>query len=240
MRNGTCLFFETSDLFNPWKIRWCQSNYVKTHERYAGNLLWRFRKNSRTIIWKNSDKDLRNFERELYDCCREFLKVWCQHCVFDVSADEKYRYWFVYSENLASVWEWMINIPFLHSGNILSIIRNSHYYAGWEKVPDISNVARSYGNACMLHFFRVPKQKRNLLLWGWSAGYSGWRNGLMQTGLDQLLTTIEQKNNTWRSGKAVEQFYEEMSQMGMNAESMNLNITYYSSFPTDPSGEWAG
>jgi len=26
--------------------------------------------------------------------------------------------------------------------------------------------------------------------------------------------------------KAVEQFYEEMSQMGMNAESMNLNINY--------------
>ena len=48
---------------------------------------------------------------------------------------------------------------------------------------------------------------------------------LCKQGLDQLLTTIEQ-NNHMEIRKAVEQFYEEMSQMGMNAESMNLNINY--------------
>ena len=50
---------------------------------------------------EQSDKDLRNFQRELYDCCREFLKEDAKHCVFDVSADEKiYDIGFVYSENL--------------------------------------------------------------------------------------------------------------------------------------------
>ena len=48
---------------------------------------------------------------------------------------------------------------------------------------------------------------------------------LCKQGLDQLLTTIEQ-NNHMEIRKAVEQFYEEMSQMGMNAERMNLNINY--------------
>ena len=62
---------------------------------------------------EQSDKDLRNFQRELYDCCREFLKEDAKHCVFDVSADEKYMILVLYIlKTLRSVWEWMINIPF--------------------------------------------------------------------------------------------------------------------------------
>ena len=35
------------------------------------------------------EKDMRNFQRELYQCCIEFLKEDANHCVFDVSANEK-------------------------------------------------------------------------------------------------------------------------------------------------------
>ena len=94
-----------------------------------------------------------------------------------------------------------------------------------KKVPDISNVARSYGNACMLRSFQGFRARKEIYYYEDEVQVTAAGMVLCKQGLDQLLTTIEQ-NNHMEIRKAVEQFYEEMSQMGMNAESMNLNINY--------------
>lgn len=78
-------------------------NYVKKHMKDTQGIRYvEIQKEQPNNLEEQSDKDLRNFQRELYDCCREFLKEDAKHCVFDVSADEKiYDIGFVYSENLA-------------------------------------------------------------------------------------------------------------------------------------------
>ncbi len=48
---------------------------------------------------------------------------------------------------------------------------------------------------------------------------------LCKDSLDKLLRTVEQ-NNHLEIRNAVAKFYDEMSSMGMNGESMNLNINY--------------
>ena len=48
---------------------------------------------------------------------------------------------------------------------------------------------------------------------------------LCKDSLDKLLRTVEQKNHL-EIRNAVAKFYDEMSSMGMNGESMNLNINY--------------
>lgn len=78
-------------------------NYVKKHMKDTQGIRYvEIQKEQPNNLEEQSDKDLWNFQRELYDCCREFLKEDAKHCVFDVSADEKiYDIGFVYSENLA-------------------------------------------------------------------------------------------------------------------------------------------
>ena len=65
-------------------------NYVKKHMKDTQGIRYvEIQKEQPNNLEEQSDKDLRNFQRELYDCCREFLKEDAKHCVFDVSADEK-------------------------------------------------------------------------------------------------------------------------------------------------------
>ena len=176
---------------------------------------------------EQSDKDLRNFQRELYDCCREFLKEDAKHCVFDVSADEKiYDIGFVYSENLAERLG-MDDKTYLSAFRqyLVNNTKQPVIMLVGKKVPDISNVARSYGNACMLRSFQGFRARKEIYYYEDEVQVTAAGMVLCKQGLDQLLTTIEQ-NNHMEIRKAVEQFYEEMSQMGMNAESMNLNINY--------------
>lgn len=64
-------------------------NYVKKHMKDTQGIRYvEIQKEQPNNLEEQSDKDLRNFQRELYDCCREFLKEDAKHCVFDVSADE--------------------------------------------------------------------------------------------------------------------------------------------------------
>ena len=113
---------------------------------------------------EQSDKDLRNFQRELYDCCREFLKEDAKHCVFDVFSDEKiYDIGFVYSENLAERLG-MDDKTYLSAFRqyLVNNTKQPVIMLVGKKVPDISNVARSYGNACMLRSFQGFRARKEI------------------------------------------------------------------------------
>lgn len=203
-------------------------NYVKKHMKDTQGIRYvEIQKEQPNNLEEQSDKDLRNFQRELYDCCREFLKEDAKHCVFDVSADEKiYDIGFVYSENLAERLG-MDDKTYLSAFRqyLVNNTKQPVIMLVGKKVPDISNVARSYGNACMLRSFQGFRARKEIYYYEDEVQVTAAGMVLCKQGLDQLLTTIEQ-NNHMEIRKAVEQFYEEMSQMGMNAESMNLNINY--------------
>ena len=202
--------------------------YVKQHmENIEGVRYVEIQKAQSEEMDESIEKDMRNFQRELYQCCIEFLKEDANHCVFDVSANEKiYDIGFVYSENLAERLG-MDDKTYLSAFRqyLVNNTKQPVIMLVGKKVPDISNVARSYGNACMLRSFQGFRARKEIYYYEDEVQVTAAGMVLCKQGLDQLLTTIEQ-NNHMEIRKAVEQFYEEMSQMGMNAESMNLNINY--------------
>ena len=202
--------------------------YVKQHMKNIEGVRYvEIQKAQSEEMDESIEKDMRNFQRELYQCCIEFLKEDANHCVFDVSANEKiYDIGFVYSENLAERLG-MDDKTYLSAFRqyLVNNTKQPVIMLVGKKVPDISNVARSYGNACMLRSFQGFRARKEIYYYEDEVQVTAAGMVLCKQGLDQLLTTIEQ-NNHMEIRKAVEQFYEEMSQMGMNAESMNLNINY--------------
>lgn len=40
-----------------------------------------------------TDQEMREFQRQMYECCTAFLNDYAENCVFDASADEKYMMW---------------------------------------------------------------------------------------------------------------------------------------------------
>ena len=93
------------------------------------------------------------------------------------------------------------------------------------KVSDISKIARSYGNVCMLRSFQGFRIVKSIYYYEDEVKISADGIVLCKDSLDKLLRTVEQ-NNHLEIRNAVAKFYDEMSSMGMNGESMNLNINY--------------
>ena len=179
-------------------------NYVKKHNEKIRreSVMWRFRKNSRTI-WKNrAIKTCGIFKESCMTAAVEFLKEDAKHCVFDVSADEKYMILVLYIlKTLRSVWEWMIKHTFLHSGNILSIIRNSRLLCWLGKKYQISAMwqDRMVMPVCSALFRGSGHEKKSIIMrmkcrlqrLEWSYANRGWISFLPP--LNRI--------TTWRSGK---------------------------------------
>lgn len=94
-----------------------------------------------------------------------------------------------------------------------------------KKVQDISSIAKSYGNTCMLRSFQGFRTKKDIYFYEEEVQVSPEGLILCKQSLDGLLKAIEQ-NNHLEIREAVAFFYEEMCKRGICGETMNLNINY--------------
>ena len=94
-----------------------------------------------------------------------------------------------------------------------------------KKVQDISNIARSYGNACMLRSFQGFRAKKPIYYYEEEVQVTSGGIVLCKSSLDRLLKAVEQNNHV-EIRSAIEQFYGEMISREMTGETMNLNINY--------------
>lgn len=97
--------------------------------------------------------------------------------------------------------------------------------AGRKKVQDISSIAKSYGNTCMLRSFQGFRTKKDIYFYEEEVQVSPEGLILCKQSLDGLLKAIEQ-NNHLEIREAVAFFYEEMCKRGICGETMTLNINY--------------
>jgi len=174
-----------------------------------------------------TDQEMREFQRQMYECCTAFLRDYAENCVFDVSADEKIYdvglIFFQYMAEEAGLDEnAYLNGLVEYLGENLS--RPVTMLVG-KKVQDISLIARSYGNACMLRSFQGFRSKKDIYFYEEEVQVSNDGMVLCKKSLDHLLKVVEQ-NNHMEIRSAVDQFYEEMGQRGVHGEAMTLNINY--------------
>lgn len=174
-----------------------------------------------------TDKEMREFQRQMYECCISFLKEHAENCVFDVAADEKiYDVGLIFFEYMAEEAEEdekeYLNglLKYLNDNLPRPVIM----LVG-KRVQDISHIARSYGNSCMLRSFQGFRSKKDIYFYEEEVQVSTDGMVLCKRSLDELLKVVEQ-NNHMEIRAAVDQFYEEMGQMGLHGESVNLNINY--------------
>ena len=173
------------------------------------------------------DSDMRSLQRKMYESCVAFLGADSAHCVFDVSVNEKvYDIGFIFSDYMAE--EAAKNerkyLEDLRRYICDNTQKNIVMLVG-RKVSDISKIARSYGNACMLRSFQGFRIAKSIYYYEDEVKISADGIVLCKDSLDKLLRTVEQNNHV-EIRNAVATFYDEMSSMGMNGESMNLNINY--------------
>ena len=174
-----------------------------------------------------TDQDMREFQKTLYECCVAFLKEHASNCVFDVSADEKIYdvgvilFDYMSDEMKKGEKEYLNDLLDYLNGNLPRAVT---MLVG-KRVQDISNIARSYGNACMLRSFQGFRSKKDIYFYEEEVQVSNDGMVLCKKSLDHLLKVVEQ-NNHMEIRSAVDQFYEEMGQRGVHGEAMTLNINY--------------
>lgn len=144
-----------------------------------------------------SDKEKRSFQRKLYQYCIEFLGAHASHCVFDVSTHEKiYDIGLLYCDAFAA--ELGIDEKTYLNRFLEYLTANMNkpvvmLVGKW--VQDISNIARSYGNACMLRSFQGFRTKKSIYYYEEEVQITSGGIVLCKSSLDRLLKAVEQNNH---------------------------------------------
>ncbi len=202
--------------------------YIKEHMQLSKELRYiEIELDSILLNEKITDEEKRNFQKNLFHACLEFLKEDACHCVFDVSGQEKiYDVGLVYCDLLAekrnlSEKQYLDRfISFLQDMTGIPVTM----LVG-KRVNDISNLAKSYATACMLRSFQGFREKRSIYYYEEEAQVKCGGILLCKKSLDALLVDIEHNDHT-SIRKSVERFYDEMRRMDISGETMNLNINY--------------
>lgn len=174
-----------------------------------------------------TDREMRTLQRRLYEYSREYLKEDADLSVFDVSVNEKIYdiglilFDYVPEKSGMDVKRYLKRFREYLASNLQT---NVVMLAG-KKVQDISSIAKSYGNTCMLRSFQGFRTKKDIYFYEEEVQVSPEGLILCKQSLDGLLKAIEQ-NNHLEIREAVAFFYEEMCKRGICGETMTLNINY--------------
>lgn len=182
---------------------------------------------SENMLEEITDEEKRICQRKLFEACLEFLKEDSCHCVFDVSGNEKiYDIGLVYCDYMAAQSQ-CTDKEYLEKflAYVREVAQLPVIMLVGKKVTDISNIAKSYGTACVLRSFQGFRMKKAIYYYEEEVQVTSGGIVLCKKSLDALLQAVEQNNHA-NIKKSVELFYGEMKQMGITGETMNLNINY--------------
>ena len=164
-------------------------------------------------------------QKQLYSICKDYLQDDSQHCVMDVSIQEKvYDVGFIlcrYMYESSDIKEYLGDfIKYLREILGLPVIM----IVGKEE-KNLEKIAKSYSTTRMVRSFQGFREKKEIYYY--EEEMQIHTNGIMlcKKNLDILLNAIEQNNHA-EIMKAVDGFYEEMRERGIAGEVMRLNINY--------------
>lgn len=203
--------------------------YIKSHMNLSESVRYIYLEPYETGgFLEREDGEYRQLQRKLYQACQDFLKEDSTHCFFDMSWNEKnYDIGFIYCDYMAkkqgiSETEYLSNFQ---ESLELALQHPVKLLAG-KKVPDISGLAKSYSTACVLNSLEAFRAKKKMYFYEEEVQIHSGGIVLCKQSLDALISAIEQ-NDKIQIRKCVEHLYEEMKQMGLAADTVNLNINYF-------------
>lgn len=199
-------------------------NYMKISNeiRYVDVEMSEFAADSEEL----EEGEMRGRQREMFRACQSFLQDESNHCIFDVSRDEKsYDIGIVYCDYFAAKRE--IDIE----GFFESLIAYIKSETGLEttvfvgkKVDKLYSLSKSYSSACVLKSLEAFRTKKNIYFYEGEVSSAENTMLIMKEELDKLINAIAEDDQA-NIRQGVDTLYENINS-GMAEETVKLNVNY--------------
>lgn len=202
-------------------------DYVKSHMKISEGVRY---VDIVTGVINSEDEEevvMRANQRKLYEACENAVRDERAHIIFDVSHDEKnYDIGFIFCSYMLEERNETVEEYLERFRNFLEkqINQPVYMYVGKE-VQAISMIAKSYSTAYILKSLEAFHNKKNIYYYEDEVQVGNSGVLLCKKGLDDLIGAIE-KNEQSDIEMYVNNLYEEMKQLGFQADAVNLNINY--------------
>ena len=175
----------------------------------------------------SDDYDMRLFQRQLYNACREVLKENMNHFIFDVSYDEdNYDIGFIYCENMATRRD-MTENEFLNMmmRKIEVLMTKPIRMLCGKLVPNISSLSKSYNSCWRLKSIKGFHSKKNIYIYEDEVQVAHNSIVLCKNSIDDVISSIE-KNDSEAIELGIERLYDELQAGESNNHTFDLNVNY--------------
>ncbi len=170
--------------------------------------------------------EMRGRQRQVFSAVRDYLKDERDHCIFDVSHDEKsYDVGLIYCDYFAS----KRGVGFddflkgLHEHVKFDGGYDTNIFVG-KAVSRIDALSKSYTSACMLKSLEAFRSRRNIYYYDDEAAYDTNSVVILKDMIDRLIDAISSDDAAAiRTG--VDAFYAELG-VGSGPETVRLNVNY--------------
>ena len=202
--------------------------YVKEYTRFSEVIYYvEIELDGMQLEEEITDLEKREYQRKLFQSCLDFLKEDGNHCIFDVSGQEKiYDVGFVFCDYMSRK-EGMTESQYLEyfQKYLQDAIGLPVVMLVGKKVNDIAKITMSYRAAIMLRSFQGFHQKKSIYYYEEDIQVTNTGIVLCKHSVDQLIQAIEQ-NVSPAIIKGVSVFFEEMKAKKLSEKIINLNINY--------------
>ena len=219
-RNLMALLFGKYDSTNVSYIR----NHLQLSDeiRYIDMEMSDFAENAEEL----EEGEMRARQRTVFSAVRDYLKDEREHCIFDVSHDEKsYDIGLIYCDYFAAKRDMTME-------DFLAKLRE--HVAGecgyeltvfvGKSVSKIDQVSRSYSTACMLKSLEAFRNKKSIYYYDDEASYDTGSVVILKDRIDELIGAIS-ADDTAQIRTTVDALYTELSRGGA-PETVRLNVNY--------------
>ena len=171
--------------------------------------------------------EMRGRQRLVFAAARDYLKEEKQHCIFDVSHDEKsYDIGLIYCDYFAAKRSMTFD-DFL--GKMREHIMNETGYDTTvfvgKCVPRIDSVSKSYATACMLKSLEAFRSRKSIYYYDDEASYDTNAVVIVKDIIDELVAAIS-SDDVAQIRTTVDRFYTELNKSAAD-ETIRLNVNYF-------------
>ena len=171
--------------------------------------------------------EMRGRQRLVFAAARDYLKEEKQHCIFDVSHDEKsYDIGLIYCDYFAAKRNMTFD-DFL--GKMREHIMNETGYDTTvfvgKSVPRIDSVSKSYATACMLKSLEAFRSRKSIYYYDDEASYDTNAVVIVKDIIDELVAAIS-SDDVAQIRTTVDRFYTELNKSAAD-ETIRLNVNYF-------------
>ncbi len=201
-------------------------DYLKKNMRLSGGIRYVIIEHPEIEDLDTVEGSLMQYRREMNEAAKFIMGEDSNHLIYDVSLNHStYDTGFIYCDYMAED-KSMDDMEFLTTfQNRLeqSLKRKVRIISG-KKVPDITQVSKSYSSACILKSQEVFHEARPVVTYEREMSINPSKAKLFKKSLDDLVKAIEQSDETEIS-RCVNAFYDDIAGAGLG-DSVSLNMNY--------------